>query len=92
MSTGNLPTCHWGPRNFLLGGCRLSTELLNLTYNVPVGVSIKNRKEFPIKSKTLMNMSPFNKLIHKSVLVVIGNSFRYLFAELFKVQNCGSPG
>jgi hypothetical protein len=37
-----------------------------------------------------MNMSPFNKLIHKSVLVVIGNSFRYLFTEL-KVQNGGSP-
>jgi hypothetical protein len=39
-----------------------------------------------------MNMSPFDKLIHKSVLVVIGNSFRSLFTELFKVQNGGNPG
>jgi len=41
MSTGKLPTYHRGPLNFLFGGCRLGPELLNLTWNVPVGVSIK---------------------------------------------------
>jgi hypothetical protein len=55
-------------------------------------INQKDLKEFTIKSKTLMNMSPFNKLIHKSVLVVIRNSFKYLFTELFKVRNGGSPG
>jgi hypothetical protein len=55
-------------------------------------INKKNLKEFSIKSKTPVNISPLNKLIHKSVLVVIGNSFRYLFTELFKVQNGGSSG
>jgi hypothetical protein len=37
-------------------------------------------------------MKPFNKLLHKSVLVVIGNSSRSLFTEHFKVQDGGILG